>query len=199
MRCQKKAEVQGENLFCVLMQMQIRLEMRSVYLFSMTQRSSASYEYSCLDACVRRERLVMYQKLDFHRSEPHFYRHQSPIFANLRELILGKIIMKFLLPFAMLIPMQVTAYEAQTEYRVYGDEIVSIVVPEIEIEAPLAVIINTAHHGELRIESDQSLEDCTSNLNRVKGDTTAFVQIVVRQNGHTMNGVMVVQCSVSYR
>ena len=42
--------------------------------------------------------------------------------------------MKFVLPFAILMPLQVTAYEAQTEYRVYGNEIVSIVAPEIEVK-----------------------------------------------------------------
>ena len=107
--------------------------------------------------------------------------------------------MKFVLPFAILMPLQVTAYEAQTEYRVYGDEIVSIVAPEIEVEDPAVLIINTTHHGELRIESDQQLKDCEDNLNHVKGNAAASVQIVVRQNRYTLNGVVVVQCSVSYR
>ena len=107
--------------------------------------------------------------------------------------------MKFVLPFAMLMPLQTAAYEAQTEYRVYGDEIVSIVVPEIEIEDPAALIIHTTHHGELKIESDQQLEDCIDNLNHVKGNAAASVQIVVRQNGYSLNGVIVVQCSVNYR
>lgn len=107
--------------------------------------------------------------------------------------------MKFVLLFAALMPLQVAAYEAQTEYRVYGDEIVSIDVPEIGFEAPAALIINTTNHGALKIESDHLLDDCEENLNSVKGDATASVQIVVRQNGYTLNGVVVVQCSVNYR
>jgi len=107
--------------------------------------------------------------------------------------------MKYLLPLALLFPLQSNAFEIQTTYRIFGDEIQSLTAPEIEIEAPASLIIKTTQDHELLIESDQSLDACNDTLNTAMGDATASVQIVVHENATTMNGIIAIQCAIFFR
>lgn len=92
------------------------------------------------------------------------------------------------------------AYEITTEYRIGGEEIVSIVEPEIEIEAPLALELTLSQGQTLLIESDMLLGDCKAVLEDVqsKGNRAA-AKIVIDYSADTMNGVVVTECSLRDR
>lgn len=95
--------------------------------------------------------------------------------------------------------MIASAYERQTQYRIYGDEIARVMMPDIEMEDPMSLVIITKQSRDLLIESDQPLDECAQNLMQIQGDANAFVQIIVDETADTMNGVEVIACSILYR
>lgn len=96
-----------------------------------------------------------------------------------------------------------TAYQHLTTYRIFGDELISVTVGVQGVEAPASLILQIGSSPEeaieVLIESDGSLEECKQSLDTIKGSAPGYVEILIDQAAQTMNGVMVLHCTVFYQ
>ncbi len=96
----------------------------------------------------------------------------------------------------------VSAIQKFTEYRIFGNELQSVVIQPQEHEAPASMLITIVdvnnETSKIEIESDDLLDTCKERLESIKDNKNAYAQIVIHENGQTLNGILVTQCSVYY-
>ena len=91
------------------------------------------------------------------------------------------------------------AFEKFEEYRIVGTEIASVdlVAPGMA-EDPHLFTIHTVNEEAIELEADNEvtfMENCRDAVERVIGNSTAYIQIVILANAQTMNGSLFLQCT----
>jgi len=91
------------------------------------------------------------------------------------------------------------AYQKLLTYRIAGKDILSVTEGVPEVEDPLSLSLKIVSGGEpadLVIETDGEVQECKGQLESIIGSATAYAEIVVDETAQTMNGVLMIQCSV---
>lgn len=95
-----------------------------------------------------------------------------------------------------------SAYQHLVTHRIFTGELISATLGDQGVEDPATLILEVGPSPEeiteIIIESDDSLDECLQNIERIKDYSTGYVEILVDHSAQTMNGVMVLHCTDFY-